>query len=184
MAGERFPEIPDDQLTAQQREAIDEIKSGPRGAIGGPFLPLIHTPELARRLQRVGEYLRFQTALPLEVIELVVLVTARRWNCEFEWWAHSRIALEKTSLPAAVIDQIEARQVPAALAAPLQVAYDFCTQVHGNGNVSDAAFDAAREQFGLNGAMELIALCGYYTTLAMILNASETLPPGGPCMKP
>lgn len=178
----RFPAIADDKLTELQRLAVDEMKAGPRGAIGGPFVPLLHAPELARRLQRVGEYLRFQTRLPLDVIELVVLMTARKWNCDFEWWAHARIALEKTTLPAAVIEQVKARAAPDALTQAQRLAYAFCTQVHDAGVVSDATFAATGDAFGLDGALELLALCGYYSTLAMILNVAKVLPPEGPVL--
>ncbi len=94
-------------MTDAQRAVAAEIASGPRGGVRGPFLALLHNPELARRLQEVGEYLRFQTGLPDRLVELVILVTARHYACQFEWYAHERLA-RKAGLPDPVIAAIAA----------------------------------------------------------------------------
>ena len=78
----RFEAIQRDQMSARQREVADAIASGPRGALKGPFLVLIHNPELASHLQALGEHLRFGTGLPLHLVEFAILATARRLWCD------------------------------------------------------------------------------------------------------
>ena len=77
----RFPKLTTDEMTPAQREVAAEITAGPRGEVRGPFIALIHNAELARRIQALGEYLRWKTKLPPKIVELAVLVTARRWTC-------------------------------------------------------------------------------------------------------
>jgi 4-carboxymuconolactone decarboxylase len=173
MAQERFPRLTPDAMTPQQREAAAEIAAGPRGEVRGPFLALLHNPELARRVQSLGEYLRFRSKLPPRLIELAVLQTARRWNCRYEWAAHERLA-RKAGLAEDIIAALADRRRPAAMSLEEAEIYDFCEQAHATGEVSDAAFDPVRKRFGPDGALDLLALCGYYSLLAMVLNTART----------
>ena len=77
MSSDRLPPIPEEALTPAQRAAAEELASGPRGKLAGPFVPLLRSPELMARVQKVGEYLRFESALPARIKELAILVTAR-----------------------------------------------------------------------------------------------------------
>ncbi|MBN3522231.1 carboxymuconolactone decarboxylase family protein, partial [Algoriphagus lutimaris] len=81
---QRFPKLTPEQMNAAQRAVAAEITAGPRGEVRGPFIALIHNPELASRVQKLGEFLRWQGKLPPKLKELAVLVTARRWTCQHE----------------------------------------------------------------------------------------------------
>jgi 4-carboxymuconolactone decarboxylase len=158
----RFPRLAPEEMTAAQREAAAEIAAGPRGEVRGPFLALIHHPELARRLQALGEQLRWKAKLPPHLIELAVLVTARRWTCQHEWTMHEKLA-RKHGLEERIVTAIAKGREPEGMPA------------------DEAAFDAVRRRFGLDGALELIALCGYYSLMAMVLNtAGMPLPDNAP----
>ncbi|MGH8723807.1 MAG: carboxymuconolactone decarboxylase family protein [Burkholderiales bacterium] len=172
-------------MTPQQREVAAEIAAGRRGEVRGPFIALLHNPELARRVQKLGEYLRWEGKLPSYLKELAVLVTARRWTCQHEWLMHSKLALE-AGLAASVIDAICEGTEPAGMSEDEKVVYAFCREAHATGRVGDAAFAAVAERFGLDGALELLALNGYYTLMAMVLNtAGMPLPDNAsPPLKP
>ena len=180
MAVARFPEIRDDALDDEQRRVAAKIISGPRGSLPGPFVPLLHSPGLADRVQSLGAYLRFECSLPEDLKELAVLVTARRWTAQFEWYAHSRFALE-AGLSSEIIAAIAEDRRPEGLS-PVQAAiYDFCVELHDKGQVSDGNFQRASDHLSLRSVMDLIALCGYYTLIAMILNVAQVpVPEGGP----
>ncbi|MEY2656294.1 MAG: hypothetical protein RLZZ395_36, partial [Pseudomonadota bacterium] len=92
MSRDRMPPIPEDRMTPEQRAAMVELTSGPRGKIGGPFVPLVRSPELMSRLQKVGEYLRFHHTAGLRNSEFAVLVVARHWSQPVEWAIHRPIA--------------------------------------------------------------------------------------------
>jgi 4-carboxymuconolactone decarboxylase len=157
-------------MSAVQREVAAEIAAGPRGEVRGPFIALIHNPELARRIQHLGEQLRWRGKLPAKLVELAVLVTARRWTCQHEWFIHAQLA-RKAGLDERVLEAIRTGAEP-QLDGDEAAVYAFCREAHATGRVGDAAFNAVRERFGLDGALEALALCGYYTMMAMVLNTA------------
>ena len=87
---ERMAMIPDSKMTPEQKEAAAELAAGPRGEEKGPFVSLLRSPELMRRVQRVGEYIRFKCPLDKRLNEFAAIIAARHWNQQFEWWAHYR----------------------------------------------------------------------------------------------
>jgi 4-carboxymuconolactone decarboxylase len=148
--------------------------------VRGPFIALLHNPELARRLQSLGEYLRFQTGLPDPLVELAILVTARHFTCQYEWYAHERLA-RKAGLDAAIIESIAAGRMPEGMTDDESVVHAFAVEALSQGQPGDQSFEAARERFGLDKVLSLLAICGYYSTLALVLNtARPPLPDGTP----
>lgn len=176
----RFPKLAPEAMTDAQREVAAEIAAGPRGEVRGPFLALIHNPALARRIQQLGEQLRWGSKLPPQLLELAVLVTARRWSCQHEWYMHEKLA-RKANLDPGIIEALAAGHRPGAMPPDETLVYAFCLQAHSNGRVDDATFAAARLRFGLDGVLELLALNGYYSMMAMVLNtAGMPLPDNAP----
>ena len=179
----RFPIIAPDQMTARQAEVAANIASGPRGGIRGPFLALIHHPELAERVQSLGEHLRYGAAISPANIELIVLVVARHMNCQYEWFAHARIARTTTDLPEAIIAALQVGQPPMNMTAQQETLYAFCKELLAQGQPADATYARAVEQFDRPGVLDIIAIVGYYSMIAMVLNTSQiplpegTLPP-------
>jgi 4-carboxymuconolactone decarboxylase len=180
MSTQRFPAVPPEAMTEAQRTLVAEIAGGPRGGVRGPFLALLHNPPLANRIQALGEHLRFGTGLPGALVELVVLVTARRWTCQFEWVAHARIA-RKEGLSEHIIAAISEGRRPQPMSEDEALAYDIAQAAHATGELPDALFAAAEARFGRAAILDLLALCGYYAMLAMVLNtARPALPDGTP----
>jgi 4-carboxymuconolactone decarboxylase len=173
---QRFPKLTPEQMTPAQREVAAEISAGPRGEVRGPFIALIHNPELASKVQRLGEQLRWKGKLPPKLKELAVLVTARRWSCQHEWVMHSKLALEG-GLKKEIVDAIAANREP-ALSAEERAVYAFCRDLHATGRAGDESFAEIQKRYGLDGALELIALNGYYSMMAMVLNTAGLPLPG------
>src|SRR5262245_25463358 len=174
---QRFSRLTPEQMTQRQREVAGEIAAGPRGEVRGPFIALIHNPELASKVQKLGEHLRWKGKLPPKLKELAVLVTARRWTCQHEWVMHSKLALEG-GLTKETVEAIAGNVEPKNLSAEERAVYRFCREVHATGRAGDEAFDAIKQYFGLDGALELIALNGYYSLMAMVLNSAGLPLPG------
>jgi 4-carboxymuconolactone decarboxylase len=174
----RFPHLSADLMTPVQREVAAEISAGPRGEVRGPFIALIHHPELARRMQQLGEQLRWKSKLPADLLELAVLFTARSWSCQHEWYMHEKLA-RKAGLAPALFEAIARGKEPQGMSIDEALIYRFCKQAHASGRIDDETFAAARERFGLDGVLELLVLNGYYSTMAMVLNtAGMPLPDG------
>jgi len=174
----RYPEISPDQMTSDQRDVVDAIAAGPRGKVRGPYIALLHNAKLANKLQALGEHLRFDTGLAPALVEIAVLVTARRWTCQYEWVAHARIA-HGAGLDEAIINAIAQERTPVDMSDDEASVHAFCLQVNERGAPDDATFDAAKARFGLPATLDLIALCGYYSLLAMVLNTADLPLPDG-----
>jgi 4-carboxymuconolactone decarboxylase len=174
---QRFPKLTVEEMTPAQREVAAEITAGPRGEVRGPFIAWLHHPELARRVQALGEQLRWKSTLPPQLIELAVLICARRWTCQHEWFMHEKLARE-AKLGARIISALSENRKPEGMSPEQSAVYDFCKDLHATGRASDAAFAAVKERFGLEGALELVAISGYYSLMAMVLNTAGMPLPG------
>ena len=176
----RFKPLAEAEMDPAQQAVYRAIASGPRGSVRGPFNALLRSPELADRVQKLGEYLRFNSSLPAKLNELAILVTARYWSAQFEWYAHALLA-EKAGLPLNFILDIQNRKKPGGMNADETAIYDFCAELHEKKEVSDAAFQAVVQRFGERGVVDLIGVSGYYTLVSMVLNVERhPLPAGVP----
>ena len=174
----RLPVINPKKYTAAQAEAAKAIVSGPRGEVRGPFLMLMHNPKAADAVQKMGSFLRFDGKIDDRLRELAILVTARVWTAQYEWYAHAPIA-QKEGLADAIIDAIAQKKRPRFKNADERIVYNFVTDLHTKHKVSKANFDAARKLLGNDGVVELVVLCGHYSTISMVLNGFEMEVPGG-----
>jgi 4-carboxymuconolactone decarboxylase len=176
--GRRFPLLTEATMTARQREAYQAIVSGPRKGAVGPFNALLRSPEVADRVQRVGEYVRFQSSIPGALNELAILITGRFWGAQFEFWAHRRLG-KSAGLADATIDALAEGRRPPALSADETIVYDFCTELYRDKGVADRTFEAVVDRFGDQGVIDLIAACGYYSMVSMVLNVDRYPLPDG-----
>ncbi|MES2150802.1 MAG: carboxymuconolactone decarboxylase family protein [Pseudomonadota bacterium] len=161
------------QMSCAQRLAAQAIIDGPRGAVSGPFVPLLRSPELMECAQRMGEYLRYRSAIGTRLSELAILVTARHWNQQVEWAIHAPIATQ-CGIAAQVIDAIAHHQRPLGMAEDEAAIHDFCLELQRDKRVSDATYGRALALFGEQGVVDLMGITGYYTFLAMVMNAAQT----------
>jgi 4-carboxymuconolactone decarboxylase len=173
---DRLPPLAFEQLNAEQQTAAQAIIDGPRGALYGPFVPLIRSPELMEAAQRLGEYLRYRSAIGTRLSELAILVTARQWDQQVEWAIHAPLAVENGIAPAAV-DAIAERRMPGGLPPDEQAVHDFCIELQQHKRVSDATYARALKLFGEQGVVDLMGINGYYTFLAMVMNGAQTAVP-------
>ena len=169
---ERFPAIPPEQWTEEQKKVAASIAAGPRGELRGPFLALLRSPGLAQTVQQVGEYLRFKSPLDRRIAEMATLIAARHWTQQYEWQSHYKHAM-KAGLSPAIAQAIAEGRRPQAMAADEEALHDLLTEVLHNHGASDATYERARGVFGEQGVIELIAVAGYYAMLAMILNVGR-----------
>ena len=175
---DRLPLPPDEQLTAEQRAAVAEISAGPRGGVIGPFAPLLRSPQLMTRLQKVGEHLRFSSPLDRRLFEMTILYVSRWWDQDFEWSYHHPLALE-AGLDRAIADAIGKGRRPEAMDPAAAALWDLLDELHRTRQVGDATYARALAELGDAGVVEVVGAAGYYTTLAMVMNVARTPVPGG-----
>lgn len=176
MCSDRLGPMAEDDMNEAQRAAAQAVVDGPRGAVYGPFVPLLRSPELMDCAQRMGEYLRYRSAIGTRLSELAILLTARQWNQQVEWAIHVPIAL-RTGIGEDVVAAVARRQRPQAMLVDEGVVHDFCIELHEQKKVSDATYAQALALFGEQGVVDLMGINGYYTLLAMVMNGAQTSVP-------
>ena len=186
----RFPLTPLTQMTPEQRAVADAIMKGPRAAVGSPaaaagatslsspFNVWNRRPELADRLQTLGESIRFRSSLPPRLNEFAILITARHWDAQYEWLAHHRLGMAG-GLDPAIAEEVRHGRAPVNMKPDEQAIYDFTTELHEQHGVSNATYQRAVNAFGEQGVADLIAVTGYYVLVAMTVNVDRTPMPGG-----
>jgi 4-carboxymuconolactone decarboxylase len=178
--GGRLPPLAPEHYTPDQKRVADGITGGPRGGLRGPFPAMLRSPVVAERFQLLGEYLRFNSTIPTALNELAILVTAREWSAQYEWYAHHLLAM-KAGLPPAIAQAVAEGRMPAGMDEDQRIVWQFCTEMHQTKQVSDATYAATKARFGEHGIIDLIAVSGYYVAVAMTLNVAQVpLPPGVP----
>jgi 4-carboxymuconolactone decarboxylase len=165
-------------MTPEQRRVYDAVVSGPRGALRGPLRAALHRPELADKWQQLGELLRYRTSLPPQLSELAILVTARHCQCDLEWHIHEQVARE-AGLARAIIEDVRAGKRPASADADALIIYDYADELNRRKTVSEETYQRALKRWDAVGVVELTALIGYYTMVAMTLNAHAIPLPDG-----
>lgn len=164
-------------MSAEQRKVYDSIASGPRGGVRGPFLALLHVPELADRIQHLGELLRYDTSFGRRLSELAIIVTARCLRCQYEWFAHAKLALE-AGVSAEIVEAIRIDRTPPFTDEKDRLVWSFVRELVGNHRVTETTYAAVTQTFGTRGAVELAGIAGYYSMIAATLNAHAINPPG------
>lgn len=169
LSGGRFPPLTWGEMNDAQRAMTQNVLNGPRRNLGGPFNVLMRSPEMGDIAQKLGEYARFRPAMPPKLRELAIIVTARHWTAQYEWYAH-RQAAAREGLREEVITAIANRERPKGLDHDEQVVYDFATELLETKTVGEATFKRARDLLGEQGVVDVVAVMGYYQMVSMLLN--------------
>ncbi len=173
----RLETLSNDEMTAAQSEVSAEAIAGKRGRVPAPMIAWLRNPELARRAQRLGELLRYDTTLHPRLSELAVLVCGRHWTSHHEWTAHKRLALDAGLNPQVIAD-VAARRRPETADDEERLVHDIALCLLSTGRIPRALYDQGIHRLGERGMVELVAIIGYYCLVSVTLNAFELGIPG------
>ena len=174
----RFPQLTRDQLSSGQIPLAEQILKISRVGLGGPYNPMLRSPVLGQRMFDLLHYLRWETSVPLKLNELAILVIARQWRSQVEWFAHAPLAA-KAGLSPAIIAELKRNQRPSGMPSEESAVYDFVTELTTGHAVSEATFSRARQLLGEQQVVDLTAVAGTYNTIAMMLAMAEESVPAG-----
>ena len=177
-AEDRLPTIPPAAYTPEQSQASADFEVARKGPVFGPFEPLMHSPQMMTLSRSMGDYLRYKSAIGNTLSELVILIVAREWTQDFEWWVHYPLAL-KSGISKDVADAIAEGRRPVGMNADEDMIYSYTIELTKNKQVSNATFERVKTRFGTKGVVDLTGIAGYYTLLAMQLNAAQYKLPNG-----
>ncbi|HAY46807.1 MAG TPA: 4-carboxy muconolactone decarboxylase [Gammaproteobacteria bacterium] len=177
-ADERLPVIPPESYNEEQQAAAAVFLEARNAPVFGPFQPLMHSPDVMNLARSMGDYLRYKSALGNTLSELVILITAREWTQDYEWFVHHPIAL-KAGISDDTADAIAEGRRPTNMSDDEEIVYNFSTELHRNKSVSDETYQLAQQRFGDKGIVDLTGINAYYTLLAMQMNVAQYKPPEG-----
>lgn len=184
MGQDRMPPIPAEKQTPEQRKAAEAFRASRKQDVFGPFVPLHRSPEVMLRAMTLGEYLRYRTVFGPRLNEFIILITARHFTQQYEWYVHYPIAL-KEGMSRDIVDAVADGRRPSGMSSDEELIHDFCTELLKNHSVSDPTYARALARFGEQGTIEMVGVVAYYTFQSMVLNTARTpVPPGAPALKP
>lgn len=167
----RIPTIEDrDEVPSAEQAVFDQIVAS-RGAVQGPFTIFLHSPELAGRVAHLGAYVRFEGSLDKRVRVLAAMTVAREFGAVYVWGAQTGGA-RRLGVPEAVIDAIRDNH-SRGLAPDDARIIEFTRQLLRHHRVEEALFRTVQARFGNDGLIQLTTAIGYYSLLAMTVNACE-----------
>ena len=166
----RFAPLKAEELTPAQKAWADMIAPPPRNAkiTNPPYRAYVRNPDLAPRLSALSDYLRWNTSLPPRLSEFAILITARQWTAQYEWFAHYPLAL-KGGLDPKILSDVAVGKRPENMKDDEAALYDLVMALYRDKQVSDPVYAAAREKFGERGIMDIIGIIGYYDLVSMTL---------------
>jgi 4-carboxymuconolactone decarboxylase len=174
----RFPQLTMDQLTDAQKPLGEEIMKVSSVGLGGPYNPLLRSPLLGQRMFDLWHYLRWETSVPLKLNELAILIIARQWRSQVEWYAHAPLAI-KAGLSPDIVAELKANKRPANMPPEEALVYDFVGELTSKRAVSDETFVRAKKLFSDQQIVDLTMVAGGYVATAMLLAmAEQSVPPG------
>jgi 4-carboxymuconolactone decarboxylase len=173
----RFPQLTMDQLDEKQKPLGEQVMKVSSVGLGGPYNLLLRSPVLGQRLFDLFDYLRWKTSVPTRLNEFAILVIARQWRSQVEWFAHAPIAA-KAGLSPDIIAEVKTSKRPSKMAEDEAMVYDFVTELATTQKVSDETFARAKKIFNDQQIVDLAAVAGNYVMVAMILAmAEQSVPP-------
>lgn len=173
---ERLPLLTDAQMNDAQKKAAADLIAGPRKGVFGPFIPLMRSPELMDRLQRVGEYLRFGSTVPAKLNEFAMCIVARHVTNHFEWHVHYPNAV-KLGISKATLDAIGEGRHPEGMPEDEARVHAFVTELLRTHGVSDTTYESVLKAHGEQGLMDLTGLVGYFICICLAMNVAHTPAP-------
>ena len=180
---DRMPSVPQDQWTDQQRQAAAKFAELRGQDVFGPFAVMLRSPEVMLRAAAMGDYMRHHTVLPPKLNEFVILLTARHWTQQFEWYIHQPAALQ-AGLGHDIVNAVAAGRRPIGMSDEEKIVHDFTIELLRGQNVSDPVYAAAVSRFGEQGVIDMVGVAGYYTFLSMVMNTARTPVPADSTVPP
>jgi 4-carboxymuconolactone decarboxylase len=178
----KLPIVTVNDLSADQERVWQIVTEGRRGTVAdltddagglvGPFNAMLISPLVGQHLAALGEALRFDTSLSRNVVELATLVVGARWRSNFEWAAHSRLAI-RAGISPEIIEAIRQGEEPVFTDGTSAAVHRLVSELLADGRVGDDTYREVAAVVGDIGIVELVALVGYYCLICFSLNTFE-----------
>ena len=159
-------------MSQDQKDLHDEILSGPRTQIAGPMHTWFLNPSYGSLIEKVGAFCRYETSIEPRLSELAIIIVARHWNANVEWFAHSEIAI-KSGILQETVEAIELNKRPDFKKEDEALIFDITKSILDTKGLTDELFKRAEDTIGKTSLLDLTAIIGYYCNVAIQLNVFE-----------
>ena len=181
MTKHKLPRLPRpslEELRGDQRVLAEQILAVSKVGLGGPYTCLLRSPVLGQRMFDVYDYLRWKTSVPHKLNEFAILIVARKWQSQIEWYVHSELAA-RAGLARGVMDDLLKNMRPAQMQPDEAIVFDFVDEMLENQKIRDETYEKAKWLLGEQAVIDLTVLTGLYVTAAMLLALAEEKVPAG-----
>ena len=166
-----------EELTQEQRELYVVVGRG-RAQVAGPFGVWLRNPPLADACNRVTLALRENGKLPKRLFELIVLAAARTWGASYAWVAHEAPAL-KAGLAPEIVEALRQQRAPDFKNNDERIIYDALTELLTTRSLGQTNYDKLIKEFGIDLAIEIVSVAGFYGMIATVLKGFDVPTPNG-----
>lgn len=173
----RLPELDAEKLSAEQRKIYDDIQRV-RGRVRGPFAVWLRNAELAEGTLKLQDMFAARVKMERRLIQLMILVAARFASAQYAWHIHEPHALQH-GISQDIVDAIRERRTPNFAKEDERLVYDITLELFSTHRLSDGTFSRGMAQFGEQQLVELVSGAGFYSMVAMTLNAFDVEVPDG-----
>jgi 4-carboxymuconolactone decarboxylase len=165
-----------EKMSTEQKSVYEDIMAGPRGSVQGPLNAWLRSPAFVDPAQKLGEFCRFNNSLGSRLSEIAILITARKFRCQVEWFLHAKMAMaaghSQSTIDALMMgDRPDFSSVPGSDTEKENMVYDYATALVRDGRVNNETHARAVNVFGEKGLVELVGIIGYYHLVSLTLNA-------------
>lgn len=174
----RLPPIKYDDLDSEQKRLHDVVTKTRSSGLGGPMSVLVRAPHVGEPADAMHNAFRLHTKLDRKVLELLILIVARRHGSEFAWEVHERLAL-KAGLEQHAIDAIRERRTPRFNDEKLETLYDIVRELLDTSGLCDTSYRRGLDAFGLDLMIEIVSATGFYSMVSLVLNTFDVKAPSG-----
>ena len=168
----RLQNLKYEDMSQDQKNLHDEILSGPRTQIAGPMHTWFLNPSYGSLIEKVGAFCRYETSIEPRLSELAIIIVARHWNANVEWFAHSEIAI-KSGILQETVEAIELNKRPDFKKEDEALIFDITKSILDTKGLTDELFKRAEDTIGKTSLLDLTAIIGYYCNVAIQLNVFE-----------
>ena len=174
----RFPQLTLEQMDSQQRPIAEHILTFSRIGLGGPYHIMLRSPQAAKPIIDMMDYLRFQSRVPNRLREFSIMIQGRLWRSQVEWGSHYEPAI-KAGVSAETLAELKTNRRPSSMQPDEAAVYDFCTELFTRHAVSEQTYGRLHQFLNDQQIVDLTLLQGLYVTVASVMAmANQGLPAG------
>jgi len=177
----RFPQLTQEQLSADQKPVGGRMLKETRTGLGGPWNVALRSPAMAATLLDSYNYYRHNSHLPVRLTEFGILIVSREWNVQYEWLIHYPLAVT-AGMPKPVLAALREGKRPAGMKPDEAAVYEYATELIRSHFVDDKTFAKTKELLGEPRTLDLAGLVGTYITFGALLNVGRVPVPPTPVM--